>query len=302
MPLSEECPHVTAAVSAAGRQRPRGRAARLPGMEPAGRRERPDAAVRFPGEGQREQTRQFGPPLVRPPPGSLRTGSPVRAASVRPTAVRAVPATGQPPYGQPPYGQPQYGAAARTGQPHVRASPRTASRLRPQWAPPRRASRRRATRTRDRPGRSPGSSSSPRSASRCSCAGRRARRRHGEVATSAVAARSERRPPRREQPRVRRAPRPPTRGRRPRRVRNGIPPATVPPDGLGDDPALDAVAQNCYEGDMESCDALYGRPRTTTRWRPTRLRRHVRRAPGGRHVRHVYCTDAFPATDLSRLR
>ena len=32
----------------------------------------------------------------------------------------------------------------------------------------------------------------------------------------------------------------------------------VPPEGLGDDPALDALAQSCYAGDMETCDELYG--------------------------------------------
>ena len=32
----------------------------------------------------------------------------------------------------------------------------------------------------------------------------------------------------------------------------------VPPEGLGADPALDALAQSCYVGDMEACDELYG--------------------------------------------
>jgi hypothetical protein len=36
-----------------------------------------------------------------------------------------------------------------------------------------------------------------------------------------------------------------------------IPEAAAPPDGLGDDPALDDLAQACYEGAMESCDELY---------------------------------------------
>jgi len=31
----------------------------------------------------------------------------------------------------------------------------------------------------------------------------------------------------------------------------------VPPEGLGDDPALDAFAQECYDGSMQSCDLLY---------------------------------------------
>jgi hypothetical protein len=37
----------------------------------------------------------------------------------------------------------------------------------------------------------------------------------------------------------------------------GIPPATVTPDGLGDDPFLDELAQTCYDGSMEDCDSLY---------------------------------------------
>jgi hypothetical protein len=37
----------------------------------------------------------------------------------------------------------------------------------------------------------------------------------------------------------------------------GIPPATHAPTGLGSDPALDALAQGCYAGDMTACDALF---------------------------------------------
>ena len=32
----------------------------------------------------------------------------------------------------------------------------------------------------------------------------------------------------------------------------------MPPEGLGTDPELDALAQSCYAGDMEACDELYG--------------------------------------------
>lgn len=38
-----------------------------------------------------------------------------------------------------------------------------------------------------------------------------------------------------------------------------IPPPTIEPAGLGDDPALDAFAERCYGGDMGACDALYRR-------------------------------------------
>jgi hypothetical protein len=36
-----------------------------------------------------------------------------------------------------------------------------------------------------------------------------------------------------------------------------LPPATVAPDGLGEDPVFDQLAVECYDGDMASCDALY---------------------------------------------
>jgi hypothetical protein len=36
-----------------------------------------------------------------------------------------------------------------------------------------------------------------------------------------------------------------------------IPPATVTPDGLGDEPVLEQLAQECYDGNMVSCDDLY---------------------------------------------
>jgi hypothetical protein len=39
----------------------------------------------------------------------------------------------------------------------------------------------------------------------------------------------------------------------------GIPPAMEQPTGLGDDPVLDALAQACYDGDMEACDDLFDR-------------------------------------------
>ncbi len=37
-----------------------------------------------------------------------------------------------------------------------------------------------------------------------------------------------------------------------------IPPPGQEPVGLGNDPELDRLAQECYDGDMESCDDLYG--------------------------------------------
>ena len=31
----------------------------------------------------------------------------------------------------------------------------------------------------------------------------------------------------------------------------------MPPEGLGDDPDLDELAQACFDGVMDACDALY---------------------------------------------
>ena len=36
-----------------------------------------------------------------------------------------------------------------------------------------------------------------------------------------------------------------------------LPPPTVTPDGLGDDPVLNQYAQDCYDGIMDACDDLY---------------------------------------------
>jgi hypothetical protein len=37
----------------------------------------------------------------------------------------------------------------------------------------------------------------------------------------------------------------------------GIPPATVPPTGLGDDEVLNGYARDCFGGNMVSCDVMY---------------------------------------------
>lgn len=38
-----------------------------------------------------------------------------------------------------------------------------------------------------------------------------------------------------------------------------LPDPAAPPDGLGNDPVLDALATDCYGGDMQSCDDLFDR-------------------------------------------
>jgi hypothetical protein len=72
-----------------------------------------------------------------------------------------------------------------------------------------------------------------------------------------------------------------------------IPPATVPPDGLGDEPLYDALAQECFDGVMEACDALYEGTKdddalaTYSDYADT----CAGRQEGGTST---YCTDAFP--------
>ena len=36
-----------------------------------------------------------------------------------------------------------------------------------------------------------------------------------------------------------------------------VPPPSIEPTGLGDDPTLDGLAQSCYDGDLAACDDLY---------------------------------------------
>jgi hypothetical protein len=64
------------------------------------------------------------------------------------------------------------------------------------------------------------------------------------------------------------------------------------PDGLGDDPALDELAQGCYDGDMQACDDLYARSVSDS------LYELYGGTCAGRQdvseVDTVFCTDAFP--------
>jgi hypothetical protein len=69
-----------------------------------------------------------------------------------------------------------------------------------------------------------------------------------------------------------------------------IPPATQQPTGLGDDPALDQLAQGCYAGDMQSCDDLFDRSEIGSTYEAYGDSCAGRQATGTR----VYCTKAFP--------
>ena len=71
-----------------------------------------------------------------------------------------------------------------------------------------------------------------------------------------------------------------------------IPPPTLEPTGLGADPALDALAQSCYDGEMSACDDL---------WRGSEagsLYRNFADTCAGRQEANsgIWCADAFGAT------
>ena len=50
-------------------------------------------------------------------------------------------------------------------------------------------------------------------------------------------------------------------------VDSSIPPATEEPDGLGDDAGFDALAEDCFDGDMQACDDLYNRAEDDSAYR-----------------------------------
>lgn len=73
---------------------------------------------------------------------------------------------------------------------------------------------------------------------------------------------------------------------------SSIPAATSEPEGLGDDPDLDEFAEECFDGDMEACDALY---RESPRSSAYELYGGTcaGRQPNA-DASKVYCVDAFP--------
>jgi hypothetical protein len=71
-----------------------------------------------------------------------------------------------------------------------------------------------------------------------------------------------------------------------------IPPATVDPEGLGEDPVMNRYARDCYDGDMEACDTLF-----RVSERDTEYETYGGTCAGRQAIddaRTVYCTDAFP--------
>jgi hypothetical protein len=73
---------------------------------------------------------------------------------------------------------------------------------------------------------------------------------------------------------------------------SSIPAATSEPEGLGDDPDLDEYAEQCYDGDMESCDDLYKESPLSSAYE-LYGGTCAGRQPNA-DASKVYCVDAFP--------
>jgi hypothetical protein len=82
----------------------------------------------------------------------------------------------------------------------------------------------------------------------------------------------------------------PVRPYQPRSTNTLIPPPTVPPTGLGSDPALDRQARHCYNGDMQACDDLFANSAANSLYEAYGDT-CAGRQPAGRDV---YCTTVFP--------
>jgi hypothetical protein len=235
-----------------------------------------------PGEGQRDQTQQFPQPG---PYGQQPYGQ---------------PPYGQPPYGQPPYGQPPYGQQPGQptygqqpyGQPAYGQQPYGQPPYGPgqQWAPPGGQPRKGNKNTAialivagvvvlaavgvalwlllgDNDDSSTASSTSPSSST-------------AEETTSWSSSSSTSSRPSSSSASASPAP---TGG-------ENIPPATVPPEGLGDDPDLDELAQLCFDGSMESCDLLFGASEEGTVYKAYGDTCAGRQPEGTQ----LLCTTAFP--------
>jgi hypothetical protein len=71
---------------------------------------------------------------------------------------------------------------------------------------------------------------------------------------------------------------------------SNIPAATEEPTGLGDDEGFNALAQDCYDGDMQACDDLYNRAEDDSAYRSYGDTCAGRQPAGTRQ----FCTVAFP--------
>lgn len=73
-------------------------------------------------------------------------------------------------------------------------------------------------------------------------------------------------------------------------VFGSLPDPTEEPDGLGDDAALDALAEECYDGDMAACDELFTESPLDSEYEAYGDSCAGRQAEDTR----VYCEDSFP--------
>ncbi len=74
-----------------------------------------------------------------------------------------------------------------------------------------------------------------------------------------------------------------------------VPPPTLEPTGLGDDPVLDALAQSCYDGDLVACDELWRDAEPNTPYQNFADTCAGRQPPNS----GVWCADAFAGTSES---
>lgn len=78
----------------------------------------------------------------------------------------------------------------------------------------------------------------------------------------------------------------------PRSTNTSIPPAAAPPDNLGSDPVFDALAQKCYDGDMQACDDLFANSDSNSLYEAYGDTCAGRQEPGT----DTYCTTSFPGS------
>ena len=230
-----------------------------------------------PGEGQRDQTQQFPQPG---PYGQQPYGQPPYGQ----------PPYGQPPYGQQPYGQPAYGQQPY-GQPAYGQQPYGQPPYGPgqQWAPPGGQPPKGNKNTvialivagvvvladvgvalwlllGDNDDSSAASSTIPSSTT--------AEETTSSSYSSSTSSRSSSS----------------STSASPAPTGQDIPPATLPPEGLGDDPDLDELAQLCFDGSMESCDLLFGASEAGTVYKAYGDTCAGRQPEGTQ----LLCTTAFP--------
>jgi hypothetical protein len=78
----------------------------------------------------------------------------------------------------------------------------------------------------------------------------------------------------------------------PRSTYTSVPRATLPPTGLGSDPAMNRLASRCYDGNMQACDDLFANSATNSLYEAYGDTCAGRQAWG----RDVYCTTMFPGS------